>query len=104
MDSDLIEKEDIELVKFLNKQIGKYRNSGKINTRLALNQLIILNNVFEEKTPSLLFKNIPEERWSTLATLMRHLNCLPSEVLIEDKKIKTDVIMSDDSITFEIIK
>lgn len=99
-----IQKDDLQLIKFLNKQIGKYRNSGKINTRLALNQLIILNNVFEDKTPSLLFNTIPEERWSTLATLMRHLDCLPGEVLVENKRIQTDTIMSDDSITFEIIK
>jgi len=99
-----VEKEDVELICFLNKQIGRFRNSGKINTRLALNQLIILHNVFSDKMPGLLFEKTPEERWSTLSTMMRHLDYLPEEVEVGERKIKTESIMVDDSILFELSK
>ena len=103
MTEEEVEK-DLMIPQYLNKQIGKYLNSGKLNSRLLLNQLIIFNNVFGGKAPNILFERIPEERWSILATLLQHLDKLPEEVKVNDTTINTDTVLIDDTILFEITK
>ena len=76
--------DDMKRFKYLKRLFRKYDSSGILKTRLILNHIIVLANVFGVDAAStlLLFK-IDKAHWSLLKTFMVYLNYLPNNELKE---------------------
>jgi hypothetical protein len=89
-------QEDMNRIKYIKRLLGKYEKSGILRTRLILNHLIVLNNVFGmEACCRILFYKIEENFHSCLKSFLSYLKYLPyylPEVELEnipiDHKIK----------------
>ena len=95
-DNPTLEKEaefydDLKRFKYLKRLFRKYEVSGKLKVRLALNHIIVLQNVFGvEACVTLLLYKIDVKHWSILKTLLTYLDYLyPDELnsIVEDDKI-----------------
>ena len=61
--------EDMNKIKYIKRLFGKYEKSGDLRTRLILNHLIVLNNVFgSEACSRKLYYKIEEKFYSHLKT------------------------------------
>ena len=96
-DNPTLEKEaefydDLKRFKYLKRLFRKYEVSGKLKVRLAVNHIIVLQNVFGvEACVTLLLYKIDVKHWSLLKTLLTYLDYLyPDELnsIDEDDKIK----------------
>ena len=96
-DNPTLEKEaefydDLKRFKYLKRLFRKYEVSGKLKVRLALNHIIVLQNVFGvEACVTLLLYKIDVKHWPLLKTLLTYLDYLyPDELnsIEEDDKIK----------------
>ena len=92
-DNPTLEKEaefydDLKRFKYLKRLFRKYEVSGKLKVRLALNHIIVLQNVFGvEACVTLLLYKIDVKHWSILKTLLTYLDYLyPDELnsIVED--------------------
>jgi len=81
--------DDMKRFKYLKRLFRKYDTSGILKTRLILNHIIVLANVFGvDASTTLLFFKIEKKHWSTLKTFLVYLNYMPESDL---KDITTDV-------------
>ena len=82
--------EDIKRFKYLKRLFRKYKTTGELKTRLILNLIIVLSNVFgnEAATTLLIFK-IEREHWEILKTFLQYLNLIRDEELPNIKINKT---------------
>ena len=96
-DNPTLEKEkefydDLKRFKYLKRLFRKYRITGKIKVRLAVNHIIVLQNVFGvEAAVTLLLYKIDKVYWSSLKTVLDYLGYLYSHELDNinvDLKIK----------------
>ncbi len=97
-------EEDYKRIKYINRLIKKYAETGELKERLILNHIIVLGNVFGvEATTRLLFYRVPKEYYKILKTFLLSLNMVPSIVHgIHGKNIRTDEITIDLSIAKKI--
>ena len=69
--------DDLKRFKYLKRLFKKYVVTKKIKVRLAVNHIIVLQNVFGvEAAVTLLLYKIDKEYWSILKTILEHLNYL----------------------------
>ena len=62
--------------------IRKYKATGELKTRLILNHIIVLNNVFgNEASATLLLYKIEQEYWAILKTFLVFLKTINEEEL-----------------------
>ena len=91
LDSEQEFYEDINRFKYLKRLFRKYRATGELKTRLILNHIIVLNNVFGvEAACTLLLYKIDRPYWPALKSFLTYLDYLyPHELneINEDKKI-----------------
>ena len=81
--------DDMKRFKYLKRLFRKYDTSGILKTRLILNHIIVLSNVFGvDASSTLLFFKIEKKHWSTLKTFLVYLNYMPENDL---KDIATDI-------------
>ncbi|MCX8008158.1 MAG: hypothetical protein N3A54_00475 [Patescibacteria group bacterium] len=80
---------DYLLIKYLKAQLNRFINNKKINIRLMLNYIIMLNNVFESPKIlcRILFLECDEETWPVLATLLYFLNLAPEKIICDNHEI-----------------
>ena len=78
-DNPILEKEkefydDLKRFKYLKRLFRKYRITGKIKVRLAVNHIIVLQNVFgvEAAVTLLLFK-VDRVYWPALKSVLSYL-------------------------------
>tara|TARA_B100002019_G_C21240653_1_gene585359 strand:+ start:389 stop:766 length:378 start_codon:yes stop_codon:yes gene_type:complete len=96
-DNPTLEKEaefydDLKRFKYIKRLLGKYKAGGNFKVRLALNHIIVLQNVFGvEACVTLLLFKIDRKYWSVLKTILIYLDYLyPNELneVPEDEKVK----------------
>ena len=69
--------DDLKRFKYLKRLFRKYRITGKIKVRLAVNHIIVLSNVFGvEAACTLLLYKIDKIYWSHLKTILMYLGYL----------------------------
>ena len=74
--------EDIKRIKYVKRLFRKYRATGELKTRLILNHIIVLNNVFgNEASATLLLYKIEQEYWAILKTFLVFLKTIKEEEL-----------------------
>ena len=81
--------DDMKRFKYLKRLFRKYDTSGTLKTRLILNHIIVLANLFGvDASSTLLFFKIEKKHWSTLKTFLVYLHYMPENDM---KDIATDV-------------
>jgi len=69
--------QDLAKFKYIVRLLRRYRDTGKIQTRLLLNHIIIVYNVFEiHAATRMLFHRVDEDLWPVLKTFLIFLNYL----------------------------
>ena len=90
LDSEQEFYEDVKRFKYLKRLFRKYKTTGELKTRLVLNHIIVLSNVFgNEAAATLLLFKIEREYWSILKTFLQYLNIMLTEELPNVKVNKT---------------
>jgi hypothetical protein len=73
--------EDYKHIKYVKRQIGKYLSSGTIRTRLILNHIIILSNVFGvDFSTRLLYLKLDKAHYPALKTFLVYLSHEPIQI------------------------
>ena len=84
LDSEQEFYEDIKRFKYLKRLFRKYKATGELKTRLILNHIIVLNNVFGvDASTTLLFFKIEKQHWSILKTFLVYLHTMPEQDLVD---------------------
>ena len=82
LDSEQEFYEDVKRFKYLKRLFRKYKATGELKTRLILNHIIVLNNVFgNDASATLLLFKIEQEYWAILKTFLVFLNTIKDEEL-----------------------
>ena len=82
LDSEQEFYEDVKRFKYLKRLFRKYRTTGELKTRLVLNHIIVLTNVFgNEAAATLLLFKIEREYWGILKTFLQYLNVVKEDEL-----------------------
>ena len=74
-------QEDMNRIKYIKRLLGKYEKSGLLRTRLILNHLIVLNNVFgTEASCRILFFKMNDNFHGYLKSFLSYLQYLPYDI------------------------
>ena len=77
-------EDDLKRFKYIKRLFRKYDTSKEFKSRLIINHVIILSNVFGvDAATTLLFFKIDKEHWSILKTILIFLNYMPEDELID---------------------
>ena len=87
--------DDMNRFKYLKRLFRKYDTSKEFKSRLIINHVIILANVFGiEAATTLLFFKVDKQHWSILKTVLIFLNYMPEQELIDielDQKVMEEL-------------
>lgn len=76
--------EDLSKFKYIKKLLTKYEDRGGVNTRLLLNHIITVYNVFSiDAANALLFFKVNKTHWPILKTFLIFLKYLPENAYVE---------------------
>ena len=76
--------DDMNRFKYLKRLFRKYDTSKEFKSRLIINHIIVLANVFGiEAATTLLFFKVDKQHWSMLKTVLIFLNYMPEDELID---------------------
>ena len=82
--------DDIKRFKYLKRLFRKWKTTGELKTRLIINHIIVLQNVFGvDACCTLLLFKIEKEFWSVLKTFLVYLKYVQDEELKSVKINKT---------------
>ena len=85
--------DDMNRFKYLKRLFRKYDTSKEFKSRLIINHIIILANVFGiEAATTLLFFKIDKQHWSLLKTILIFLNYMPENEMV-DVQINQNVMI-----------
>ena len=94
---------DLKILKYIKRLLNRYKKTGEIKTRLMLNHLIMLGNVFPiEILSRILFLKIPEDYWIELKTFLIFLKYMPEKIEsingreIFSSNINVDLFIAED--------
>ena len=76
--------DDMNRFKYLKRLFRKYDTSKEFKSRLIINHVIVLANVFGvDAATTLLFFKIDKQHWSILKTILIFLNYMPEDEMID---------------------
>ena len=77
-------EDDLKRFKYLKRLFRKYDISKEFKSRLIINHIIILSNVFGvDAASTLLFFKIDKQHWSILKTILIFLDYMPEDEMID---------------------
>ena len=77
-------EDDMKRFKYLKRLFRKYDTSKEFKSRLIINHIIILANVFGvDAATTLLFFKIDKQHWHLLKTILIFLNYMPEDEMID---------------------
>jgi len=77
-------EDDMKRFKYLKRLFRKYDTSKEFKSRLIINHIIILANVFGiDAATTLLFFKIDKQHWSILKTILIFLNYMPEKDMVD---------------------
>ena len=77
-------EDDLKRFKYIKRLFRKYDTSNEFKSRLIINHVIILSNVFGvDAATTLLFFKIDKQHWNILKTILIFLNYMPEEEMID---------------------
>ena len=73
-------EDDMKRFKYLKRLFRKYDTTKELKSRLIINHIIVLSNVFGvDAATTLLFFKIDRQHWSILKTILVFLHHMPEE-------------------------
>ena len=76
--------DDMNRFKYLKRLFRKYDTSKEFKSRLIINHIIVLANVFGiDAATTLLFFKIDKQHWSILKTILIFLDYMPEDEMID---------------------
>ena len=76
--------DDMNRFKYLKRLFRKYDTSKEFKSRLIINHIIVLANVFGvDAATTLLFFKIDKQHWYLLKTILIFLNYMPEDEMID---------------------
>lgn len=69
--------EDLSRFKYVKRWLRKYHNSGKINSHLLLNHILIIYNCWGDAALPMFFYKIEWEYWTYLKSFLVYLDRIP---------------------------
>ena len=73
-------EDDLKRFKYLKRLFRKYDTSKELKSRLIINHIIVLSNVFGvDAATTLLFFKIDRQHWALLKTILVYLHFMPEE-------------------------
>jgi hypothetical protein len=86
-------QEDLKRIKYIKRLLKKYLDTGQLRTRLLINHIVVLYNVFgAEATKKMLFFKVETDMLPTLKTLLVFLNYMKdsdsTEIQLDQKIVK----------------
>ena len=86
-------------IKYIKRLLYKFRKTGILKTRLILNHVIILQNMFGvEASVRILFFKVPLELHSSLKSFFQYLNYIPPYPIPEtnlEKLLVDEIVMNE---------
>jgi hypothetical protein len=80
LDSEQEFYEDLKRFKYIKRLFRKYKSTGELKTRLIINHIIVLQNVFGmDAACTLLFYKIERNFWALLKTFLVYLNSIQED-------------------------
>ena len=77
-------QEDLKRIKYIKRLFKKYLDTGSLRTRLIINHIIVLANVFGvDAATTLLFFKIERNHWPILKAFLVFLQYMPENDLID---------------------
>ena len=77
-------EDDLKRFKYLKRLFRKYDTSKEFKSRLIINHIIVLANVFGiDAATTLLFFKIDKQHWSILKTILIFLDYMPEDEIID---------------------
>lgn len=73
--------EDLNKILQIRKALSRYTANGEISSRLVLNYIVLLFNVFGSNALDLILYKIPREQYSMLFPFLIFLDRMPLEVI-----------------------
>ena len=70
-------EEDLNRFKYVKRWLKKYHESGKINSHLLLNHLIVIFNCWNDAAIPMLFYKIDYNCWGYLMSFLTYLDRIP---------------------------
>ena len=70
-------EEDLNRFKYVKRWLKKYHDSGKINSHLLLNHIMIIFNCWQDASIPMLFYKIDEPCWPYLKSFLTYLDRVP---------------------------
>jgi hypothetical protein len=87
-------EDDMKRFKYLKRLFRKYDTSKELKSRLIINHIIVLTNVFGvDAATTLLFFKIDRQHWSILKTILVYLHFMPEKDMTDIKINQT--VMSE---------
>ena len=76
--------DDMKRFKYVKRLFRKYSATGELRTRLIINHIIVLTNVFGvDAATTMLFFKVEKEYWTLLKTFLIFLSFMPNTDMIE---------------------
>lgn len=72
--------DDVARLKYVKRLLNRYEEHGELKTRLILNHIIVLYNVFGSYATQFLFLKLDRKQWPMLVPFLILLNRLPERV------------------------
>tara|TARA_Y100001973_G_C5199312_1_gene336482 strand:- start:1547 stop:1915 length:369 start_codon:yes stop_codon:yes gene_type:complete len=87
--------EEVMRFKFVFKILRRYENSGQLNTRLLLNHLIILHNIFDTVATKILLDGVDDDLQPYMYSALKIISRLPIDYYGKEDQDITQMIQSD---------
>ena len=82
---------DLKRFKYIKRCLKKYHTSGKLNTHLLLNHIMIIFNCWDDAAVPMMFYKLDKECWPYLKSFLVYLHRLPEYPVTEVHDIQEDL-------------
>lgn len=98
-------QQDMLRIKYVKRLLHRYARTGDVSSRLLLNHIIAIYNVFQPSAIArLLFFRTNPEAWPALKTALEYLNLMPEELAPIDGLIILNKDIPRDEVLWAILK
>lgn len=98
-------EEDLTRIKYIKRLLHKYVRGVDIPSRLLLNHIIGVCNVFRtDAIARMLFLRIDEDAWPALKTVLSYLNVMPDVISPINGKVLTSASIQTDEVLLEMLR
>lgn len=89
-------EEDLKRFLYLKRLFTTYLSGGKLKTRLILNHMTVLYNLFGDAATSMFFFKIDSSSWNVLVAFVKHFNKrIPADIADGDLIVPDQYVVDE---------